>query len=63
MVDFVPESPIMTPGTDLARSLADRALLVRLLSSLHMTIEPGLSPDGLRSLKVGFLDFYPPGGP
>ncbi len=51
------EIPATTPGTDLARGLADRGLLVRLLSSLHMTIEPGLSPDGLRSLKTWFLDF------
>jgi AcrR family transcriptional regulator len=51
------ESPVTTPGEDLSRGLAERRLLVRLLSSLHMTIEPGLSTDGLRSLKMWFLDF------
>jgi AcrR family transcriptional regulator len=51
------ESAATTPGADLARGLAGRELLVRLLSSLHMTIEPGLSPDGLRALKMWFLDF------
>src|SRR5271157_2989804 len=45
------------PGTDLAEALGDRTLLVRLLSSLHMTIEPGLSPEGLRSLKTWFRSF------
>ena len=51
------QSPITTPGADLVRGLASRELLIRLLSSLHMTIEPGLSPDGLRSLKIWFLEF------
>jgi AcrR family transcriptional regulator len=51
------QGPVTTPGVDLAGGLAGRELLVRLLSSLHMTIEPGLSPDGLRALKMWFLDF------
>jgi AcrR family transcriptional regulator len=51
------KAPVTTPGADLVRGLASRELLVRLLSSLHMTIEPGLSPDGLRALKMWFLDF------
>lgn len=44
-------------GKDLTRGLADRSLLVRLLASLHMTIEPGLSPAGLRRMKSWFRDF------
>ncbi len=49
--------PLGTPGKDLAGTLASRGLLLRLLSSLHMSIEPGLTPDGLRSLKAWFLGF------
>jgi AcrR family transcriptional regulator len=49
--------PRSTPGKDLAGSLASRGLLLRLLSSLHMSIEPGLTPGGLRSLKAWFLGF------
>ena len=44
-------------GKDLTHELAERGLLVRLLASLHMTIEPGLSPAGLRSLKQWFRSF------
>jgi AcrR family transcriptional regulator len=51
------ESPVTTPGADIVHALATHTLLVRLLSSLHMTIEPGLSTEGLRSLKMWFLDF------
>jgi AcrR family transcriptional regulator len=51
------EAPVTTPGPDLAGGLSGRELLVRLLSSLHVAIEPGLSADGLRSLKMWFLDF------
>ena len=50
-------TPVTTPGADLVEGLASRELLVRLLSSLHMTIEAGLSPGGLRSFKMWFLDF------
>ena len=50
-------SPRQSPGADLSEGLADRGLLVRLLSSLHMNIEPGLSPGGLRALKAWFRDF------
>jgi AcrR family transcriptional regulator len=50
-------APVGAMGTDLAVSLASRGLLLRLLSSLHMGIEPGLTPDGLRSLKAWFLGF------
>ncbi|HUJ70407.1 MAG TPA: TetR family transcriptional regulator [Syntrophorhabdales bacterium] len=50
-------APVTTPGPDLVEGLSSRELLVRLLSSLHMAIEPGLSPDGLRSFKMWFLDF------
>jgi AcrR family transcriptional regulator len=50
-------SPVTTPGPDLASGLSGRELLIRLLSSLHVAIEPGLSPDGLRSLKIWFLAF------
>jgi TetR/AcrR family transcriptional regulator, cholesterol catabolism regulator len=46
-----------SPGRDLTRELAGRSLLVRLLASLHMTIEPGLSPEGLRRMKGWFRDF------
>jgi len=51
------KTPVTTPGADLVEGLASRELLVRLLSSLHMTIEPGLSPEGLRSFKMWFIDF------
>jgi AcrR family transcriptional regulator len=51
------EAPVATPGPDLAGGFSGRELLVRLLSSLHVAIEPGLSPEGLRSLKTWFLDF------
>jgi AcrR family transcriptional regulator len=51
------ESSIETPGADIVRSLMGHELLVRLLSSLHMTIEPGLSTEGLRGLKLWFLEF------
>jgi AcrR family transcriptional regulator len=44
-------------GKDLTHGLAERGLLVRLLASLHMAIEPGLSPAGLRRLKRWFRDF------
>ena len=46
-----------SPGDDLCRGLADRNLLVRLIASLHMIIEPGLSPEGLRQMKTWFRDF------
>jgi len=50
-------SPTRSPGSDLAPALGRRELLVRLVASLHMTIEPGLSPEGLRRLKEWFRDF------
>src|SRR5208337_839581 len=50
----VSAGPSRAPGKDLAGSLASRGLLVRLLASLHMSIEPGLTPEGLRSLKAWF---------
>jgi hypothetical protein len=53
----VTTAPAEALGPDLAGSLARRCLLVRLLSSLHMSIEPGLTPDGLRALKAWFLRF------
>jgi AcrR family transcriptional regulator len=46
-----------SPGRDLALGLGERVLLVRLMASLHMTIEPGLSPAGLRGMKSWFRDF------
>jgi len=46
-----------SPGKDLTRGLGDRGLMVRLLASLHMTIEPGLSPRGLLTMKRWFGDF------
>ncbi|MGA2763822.1 MAG: TetR family transcriptional regulator [Spirochaetia bacterium] len=46
-----------SPGNDLCRMLAERNLLIRLIASLHMTIEPGLSPEGLRRMKRWFRDF------
>ncbi len=46
-----------SPGRDLAPGLGRCPLLVRLVASLHMTIEPGLSPEGLRALKGWFRDF------
>ncbi len=46
-----------SPGPDLAGGLAGRELLLRLIASLHMTIEPGLSPEGLRHMKAWFRDF------
>jgi len=49
--------PTRSPGRDLAPALGRRALLVRLVASLHMTIEPGLSAEGLRRLKRWFRDF------
>jgi len=49
--------PTRSPGKDLARSLGGRPLLVRLIASLHMSIEPGLSPAGLRAVKSWFRDF------
>ena len=49
--------PAGAPGGDLAASLASRGLLLRLLSSLHMSIEPGLTQEGLRALKAWFLGF------
>lgn len=45
------------PGKYLVAGLARRGLLVRLLSSLHMIIEPGLTPEGLRGMKGWFRDF------
>jgi hypothetical protein len=48
---------LKTPGADFAGSLAGRKLLVRLLSSVHMSIEPGLTLEGLHTLKTWFLDF------
>jgi AcrR family transcriptional regulator len=51
------EAPPAAPGKRLIGELSGRELLVRLLASLHVTIEPGLSPDGLYSLKMWFLDF------
>ena len=50
-------APAGALGTDLAASLARRSLLLRLLSSLHMSIEPGLTPEGLSTLKAWFLGF------
>ena len=38
-------------------SLARRELLLRLLPSLHMTIEPGLTEDGLADFKRWFAGF------
>lgn len=49
--------PARSPGRDLARGLGGRPLLVRLIASLHMSIEPGLSPAGLRAMKSWFRDF------
>ncbi len=49
--------PSKAPGADLAGSLSRRVLLVRLLASLHMSIEPGLTTEGLHSLKAWFLSF------
>jgi AcrR family transcriptional regulator len=49
--------PSDSPGKDLGPPLAARTLLVRLVASLHMTIEPGLSPDGLLRMKGWFRDF------
>ena len=46
-----------SPGADLSRGLAERPLLVRLLASLHMSIEPGLSLARLRRMKEWFRDF------
>ena len=46
-----------SPGKDLAHGLGERMLLVRLIASLHMSIEPGLSPGGLRGMKSWFRDF------
>ena len=46
-----------SPGKDLAVGLGARMLLVRLIASLHMSIEPGLSPEGLRGMKSWFRDF------
>jgi AcrR family transcriptional regulator len=45
------------PGRYIATGLAGRGLLVRLLSSLHMSIEPGLTPEGLRGMKRWFAGF------
>jgi AcrR family transcriptional regulator len=45
------------PGKDIVRSLPEHQLMIRLLASLHMTIEPGLSPEGLRRVKTWFRDF------
>lgn len=53
----LPAAPARTLGTDLAGSLDSRGLLLRLLSSLHMSIEPGLTPEGLRTFKAWFLGF------
>jgi AcrR family transcriptional regulator len=44
-------------GKDLTHGLEERSLLVRLLASLHMTIEPGLSLAGLQRMKDWFRDF------
>ena len=52
-----PKAPRGSPGKLLAPTLARRGLLVRLLSSLHMSIEPGLTAEGLRALKGWFRDF------
>ncbi len=49
--------PTRSPGKDLAPGLGGRMLLVRLIASLHMSIEPGLSPDGLRGMKSWFRNF------
>lgn len=49
--------PPTTPGADIVSALEGRELLVRLLPSLHMTIEAGLSERGLRELKDWFLAF------
>lgn len=49
--------PPTTPGADTVAALEGRELLVRLLPSLHMTIEAGLSERGLRELKDWFLAF------
>ena len=49
--------PTRSPGRDLAPALGRRTLLVRLVASLHMTIEPGLSAEGLLRLKRWFRDF------
>jgi AcrR family transcriptional regulator len=46
-----------SPGRDMALGLAERRLLMRLLCSLHMSIEPGLTAEGLRGLKLWFRDF------
>jgi len=54
---FLEKRPTRSPGKDLSRGLGGRGLLVRLLASLHMTIEPGLSPEGLRRMKRWFRDF------
>jgi len=45
------------PGKDLTRNLSEHQLMIRLLASLHMTIEPGLTPEGLRRVKTWFRDF------
>jgi len=46
-----------SPGKDLTRNLSEHRLMIRLLASLHMTIEPGLSQEGLRRVKTWFRDF------
>ncbi len=55
--DFLGAPATGLPGVDMASVLAPRALLVRLIASLHMTIEPGLTTEGLRLLKAWFRDF------
>jgi len=55
--EFLENRPTGSPGKDLTRGLRERSLMVRLLASLHMTIEPGLSPAGLRRMKRWFGDF------
>jgi AcrR family transcriptional regulator len=49
--------PGLSPGRDMATVFTSQPLLVRLLASLHMAIEPGMSRQGLRALKVWFKGF------
>jgi len=46
------------PTAFLSAGLAGRPLLIKLLTSLHMGIESGISAAGLLELKLWFADFF-----
>ena len=54
---FLEGAAAETPGPDFGASFQGAGLLIRLMTSLHMSIEAGLSRSSLLELKSWFRDF------